>query len=105
MELAAVTNVVAYDQHPTYFFPPSLYFTHKMASFGWKRKIGEKVSKSAVQQFEAEEEKVEDDGPSQGKDVDWLQAIKRRREVLLEDCAQKSERLKDEGAVLAEQGR
>ncbi|KAM6903091.1 tetratricopeptide repeat protein 33 [Xenentodon cancila] len=76
-----------------------------MASFGWKRKIGEKVSKSVVQQFEAETEKAEEDGPGQNKDVDWLGAIKRRREVLLEDCDQKSKRLKDEGAQLAEQGR
>ncbi|XP_070781049.1 tetratricopeptide repeat protein 33 [Enoplosus armatus] len=76
-----------------------------MASFGWKRKVGEKVSKSVVQQFEAEAEKAEDDGPSQDEDVDWQHAIKRRREILLEDCAAKSKRLKDEGAVLAEQGR
>ncbi|XP_042251937.1 tetratricopeptide repeat protein 33 [Thunnus albacares] len=76
-----------------------------MASFGWKRKVGEKVSKSAVQQFEAEAEKAPDDGGSQDEEVDWLHAIKRRREVLLEDCAAKSTRLKDEGALLAEQGR
>ncbi|XP_045922581.1 tetratricopeptide repeat protein 33 isoform X2 [Micropterus dolomieu] len=75
-----------------------------MASFGWKRKVGEKVLKSVVQQFEAEAEKADDDGPSQDEDVDWLHAIKRRREVLLEDCAAKSKRLKDEGALLAEQG-
>ncbi|KAL6463526.1 hypothetical protein MHYP_G00279170 [Metynnis hypsauchen] len=74
-----------------------------MASFGWKRKIGEKVSKAAVQQFEAESEKVAEDAELEG--VDWLHAIKRRREVLLEDCADKSKRLKDEGAQLAEQGR
>ncbi|XP_061589289.1 LOW QUALITY PROTEIN: tetratricopeptide repeat protein 33 [Cololabis saira] len=74
-----------------------------MASFGWKRKAGEKVSQTAVQQFEAEAEKAAD-GPSQ-EDVDWLGAIKRRREVLLEDCGQKSQRLKGEGVQLAEQGR
>ncbi|XP_059214559.1 tetratricopeptide repeat protein 33 [Centropristis striata] len=76
-----------------------------MASFGWKRKVGEKVSKSAVQQFEAEAQKSEDAGSSQDDEVDWLHAIKRRREVLLEDCAAKSKRLKDEGAMLAEHGR
>ncbi|KAM9338327.1 tetratricopeptide repeat protein 33 [Symphorus nematophorus] len=76
-----------------------------MASFGWKRKVGEKVSKSVLQQFEAEAEKAGDDGPSHDEDVDWLHAIKRRREILLEDCAAKSRRLKDEGAHLAEQGR
>ncbi|XP_031173689.1 tetratricopeptide repeat protein 33 isoform X1 [Sander lucioperca] len=76
-----------------------------MASFGWKRKVGEKVSKSVVQQFEAEAEKVEDAGLRQDEEVDWLHAIKRRREILLEDCAAKSKRLKDEGAMLAEHGR
>lgn len=76
-----------------------------MASFGWKRKAGEKVSKSVVQHFEAEAEKAEDDGASQKEEVDWLQAIKRRRGILLEDCAAKSQRLKDEGTQLAEQGR
>ncbi|KAK3527259.1 hypothetical protein QTP86_018627 [Hemibagrus guttatus] len=74
-----------------------------MASFSWNRKIGEKVSKAAVQQFEAQSAKVEDHMESEG--VDWLHAIKRRREVLLEDCAAKSKRLKDEGALLAEQSR
>ncbi|XP_068430578.1 tetratricopeptide repeat protein 33 [Clinocottus analis] len=76
-----------------------------MASFGWKRKVGDKVSKSAVQQFEAAAEKPEDGGPRPGDEVDWQHAIKRRREILLEDCAAKSQRLKDEGSVLAEHGR
>ncbi|XP_040013851.1 tetratricopeptide repeat protein 33 [Xiphias gladius] len=81
-----------------------------MASFGWKRKVGEKVSKSAVQQFEAEAEKAETGGPAQDEaeaeaEVDWLQAIKRRRETLLEDCAAKSKRLQEEGVLLAEEGR
>lgn len=77
-----------------------------MASFGWKRRVGEKVSKSAVQQFEAEAEKTErDEGSRDDEEVDWLHAIKRRREILLEDCDAKSKRLKDEGAQLAEQGR
>ncbi|XP_017263456.1 tetratricopeptide repeat protein 33 [Kryptolebias marmoratus] len=79
-----------------------------MASFGWKRKVGERVSRSVVRQFEAEEEeKAEDDdgGSREEEEVDWLHAIKRRREVLLQDCAANSSRLKDEGAQLAEQGR
>ena len=80
-----------------------------MASFGWKRKVGEKVSKSAVQQFEAEAEKADDGGPGRDgdgdEDVDWLCAIKRRREILLEDCAAKSKKLQDEGALLAGGGR
>uniref|UniRef100_A0A3Q2NQN4 Tetratricopeptide repeat domain 33 n=1 Tax=Fundulus heteroclitus TaxID=8078 RepID=A0A3Q2NQN4_FUNHE len=77
-----------------------------MASFGWKRKIGEKVSRSAAQQFEAEEERSEGDSEAAGdEEVDWLHAIKRRKEILLEDCAAKSGRLKEEGARLAEEGR
>lgn len=74
-----------------------------MASFGWKRKVGEKVSKATVQQFEQESEEKKDD--IEPESVDWLHAIKRRREILLEDCVTRSERLKDEGTVLAEQGR
>ncbi|XP_052381427.1 tetratricopeptide repeat protein 33-like isoform X2 [Oncorhynchus keta] len=73
-----------------------------MASFGWKRKVGERVCKAAVQQFEAAAEKPEEDGVDE---VDWLHAIKRRREALLEDCAAKGNRLKEEGTVLAQEGR
>ncbi|KAJ0057204.1 hypothetical protein NL108_002141 [Boleophthalmus pectinirostris] len=76
-----------------------------MASFGWKRKAGEKVSKAVLQQFEDEAEKADEGASRQHEDVDWLHATKRRREMLLEDCATKSQRLKDEGALLAEQGR
>ena len=81
-----------------------------MASFGWKRKVGEKVSKAVVQQFVAEAEKAEHNRPGhdeeeEEEEVDWLQAIKRRREILKEDCSAKSKRLKDEGALLAEEGR
>lgn len=76
-----------------------------MASFGWKRKVGERVSKTTVEQFQQDSEKVEDEGDVEKEGVDWLHVIKRRREVLLEDCAVKSKRLKDEGALLAEQGR
>jgi len=43
-----------------------------------------------------------DDG---AEEVDWLHAVKRRREALLEDCGAKSDRLKGEGAILAEEGR
>ncbi|XP_021457724.2 tetratricopeptide repeat protein 33 isoform X4 [Oncorhynchus mykiss] len=73
-----------------------------MASFGWKRKVGERVCKAAVQQFEAAAEKPEEDGVDE---VDWLHAIKRRRDALLEDCAAKGNRLKEEGTVLAQEGR
>lgn len=88
---------MAFRNYP--YFP----FPDRMASFGWKRKAGEKVSKSMVQHFVAETEKDED--PNQDEDFDWLQVTKKRREVLLEDCGAQSRRLKDEGAQLAEQGR
>ncbi|KAM3600336.1 uncharacterized protein V6R79_021666 [Siganus canaliculatus] len=79
-----------------------------MASFGWKRKAGEKVSKSAAQQFEAaaQEEKSSGGRPRRDEEEeDWLHASKRRRDMLLDDCAAKSQRLNDEAAQLAEQGR
>ncbi|XP_043925692.1 tetratricopeptide repeat protein 33 [Protopterus annectens] len=74
-----------------------------MASFGWKRKIGEKVSKVTSKQFESEA--AEEGGVHRDDEVDWLHACKRRKEILLEDCADKSKRLKDEGSLLAESGR
>ncbi|NXH03551.1 TTC33 protein, partial [Loxia leucoptera] len=74
-----------------------------MASFGWKRKIGEKVSKATSQQFEAEAADDKDLGDDD--DANWVIAAKRRKEVLLEDCVRKSKELKDEGANLAENRR
>lgn len=79
------------------------FILDSMASFSWNRKIGEKVSKAAVEQFEAESANVEDH--MNPEEVDWLHAVKRRREALLEDCEAKSKRLKNEGEVLAEQSR
>lgn len=67
--------------------------------------MGERVSKTTVEQFQQDSEKVDDEGDVEKEGVDWLHVIKRRREVLLEDCAAKSKRLKDEGTLLAEQGR
>ncbi|XP_075397083.1 tetratricopeptide repeat protein 33 [Tenrec ecaudatus] len=74
-----------------------------MASFGWKRKIGEKVSKVTSQQFEAEAADEKDVG--ENDEGNWLHATKRRKEILLEDCAEKSKQLKEEGANLAENKR
>uniref|UniRef100_A0A8D0J834 Tetratricopeptide repeat domain 33 n=1 Tax=Sus scrofa TaxID=9823 RepID=A0A8D0J834_PIG len=74
-----------------------------MASFGWKRKIGEKVSKVTSQQFEAEAADEKD--TVENDEGNWLQAVKRRKEILLEGCAEKSKQLKDEGANLAENKR
>ncbi|XP_054666257.1 5'-AMP-activated protein kinase catalytic subunit alpha-1 isoform X4 [Grus americana] len=75
----------------------------QMASFGWKRKIGEKVSKATSQQFEAEA--ADDKDLADDDDANWVHATKRRKEILLEDCAKKSKELKDEGASLAENRR
>ncbi|NXD09068.1 TTC33 protein, partial [Nothocercus nigrocapillus] len=74
-----------------------------MASFGWKRKIGEKVSKATSQQFEAEA--ADDTSQVEDEEDNWVHAAKRRKEVLLEDCLRKSKQLKEEGANLAENSR
>uniref|UniRef100_A0A8C1ASZ9 Tetratricopeptide repeat domain 33 n=3 Tax=Cyprinus carpio TaxID=7962 RepID=A0A8C1ASZ9_CYPCA len=83
---------------------PTSWMPWGMASFGWKRKVGERVSRTTVQQFEKDSEQVVDEDVEEER-VDWLHVIKQRREVLLEDCAAKSKRLKDEGMLLAEEGR
>ena len=77
--------------------------SYRMASFGWKRRIGEKVSKATSQQFEAEAADEKD--AAENEDGNWLQASKRRKETLQEGCKQRSQQLKDEGAQLAENKR
>ncbi|XP_053155150.1 tetratricopeptide repeat protein 33 isoform X2 [Hemicordylus capensis] len=74
-----------------------------MASFGWKRKIGEKVSKATSQQFEAQA--ADEQGPVDNEEADGLHEAKRKKGLLPEDCLAKSKCLKDEGAILAENGR
>ncbi|CAN8004344.1 unnamed protein product [Ixodes hexagonus] len=68
-------------------------------AFSWKRRAGDKVSPSISIAFEtsAADENAE---PPDG--VDWLSGYKRRRNLLLEDCAEKSRRLKREASTLAE---
>ncbi|KAL8203945.1 UNVERIFIED_CONTAM: Tetratricopeptide repeat protein 33 [Gekko kuhli] len=73
-----------------------------MASFGWKRKIGEKVSKVTSQKFEAQ---AADEQGLDGDEADWLPEAKKKKGLLLEDCLAKSKQLKEEGAVLAENER
>ncbi|XP_010584105.1 PREDICTED: 5'-AMP-activated protein kinase catalytic subunit alpha-1 isoform X6 [Haliaeetus leucocephalus] len=75
----------------------------QMASFGWKRKIGEKVSKATSQQFEAEA--ADDKDLADDDAANWVHATKRRKKILVEDCVKKSKELKDEGANLAEKRR
>nr|XP_028604053.1 tetratricopeptide repeat protein 33 [Podarcis muralis] len=74
-----------------------------MASFGWKRKIGEKVSKVTSQQFEAQAADEQDLADSD--EAEWFHDTKRKKGLLLEDCVAKSKHLKDEGAILAENER
>ena len=80
-----------------------------MTSFGWKRKRVLET-KAAARWFSssgasgADELDEEDEGDSEGA-VDWLSAAKRRRLLLLEDNETKSCRLREEGALLAENER
>ncbi|KAM4708617.1 tetratricopeptide repeat protein 33 [Discoglossus pictus] len=74
-----------------------------MASFGWKRKIGEKVSKVTSKNFEDEAAEEADVANKEG--VDWLHAIKRKKGILLEDNLEKSKQLRQEGVLLAQNGR
>lgn len=68
-----------------------------MTSFGWKKKVGAKLTKKN-ETFTSNEEDNNDD------EVDWLSHAprKRRAVLLLEDSVMKSKRLKQEGCVLAE---
>ena len=81
-----------------------------MTSFGWKRKRPLQT-KAAADWFTSaggddDEDSNEGAGEEQGVDlVDWLSAAKRRRLLLLEDNESKSQRLREEGAVLAENER
>ncbi|KAL1469275.1 hypothetical protein MTO96_004980 [Rhipicephalus appendiculatus] len=71
----------------------------KATAFGWKRKASGKVATGLAAAF-AENCADENADPPEG--VDWLSGYKRRRNLLLEDCAQKSRRLRQEGTTLAE---
>ena len=81
-----------------------------MTSFGWKRKLGEKVSRSASAAFEDDalgEEEVDAAILGEGE-IDWLslqQTAKRSKVIPLEDSLAKAARFKNEGAVLAEEER
>lgn len=68
-----------------------------MTSFGWKRKLGGKVSKNF--------EKNSKDNHDNLEEVDWLTLAPKRKLICLEDGRAKSERLKQEGGVLAESER
>lgn len=78
-----------------------------MTSFGWKRKIGENVSKSATCKFKevTGTKEIEDDidDSEDGEDsLKWLGLAQKRKMICLEDSILKSQRLRDEGTILAE---
>ncbi|EQB79059.1 5-AMP-activated protein kinase catalytic subunit alpha-1 [Camelus ferus] len=106
-EASLTSSVTSLDSSPVDLTPRpgshTIEFFEIMASFGWKRKIGEKVSKVTSQQFEAEAADEKD--AVENDEGNWLHAVKRRKEILLEGCAEKSKQLKDEGANLAENKR
>lgn len=68
----------------------------------WKRKRENKVSKEQQRLFQ--EDVAEDDEFLNCDEIDWLHPSKRKC-LVLEDSNTKSERLKNEGCLLAEQGR
>ncbi|GFO21132.1 tetratricopeptide repeat protein 33 [Plakobranchus ocellatus] len=72
-----------------------------MTSFSWKRKAGAKVSKSLTQAF-SEDAKEEEEDSNWDDGFDWLTVAPRKTVISLEDANSKSERLKVEGATLAE---
>lgn len=70
-----------------------------MTTFGWKRKRRSFGNAAAI----FSQERPDKEGREEG--VDWLNAAKKRRAILLEDSQAKSKRLQNEGAVLAENQR
>ncbi|CAE1277561.1 Tetratricopeptide repeat protein 33 [Acanthosepion pharaonis] len=74
-----------------------------MTSFGWKRKIGEKISRTASAAFQADAEEDEDE--IDDGQIDWLTLAPKRKfggGNLLEDTVCKSDRLRQEGNTLCE---
>lgn len=70
--------------------------------FGWKRKANRGLI-SGTAFGENDDEDVTELCLSQ--DLSWLNAAKRRKMHILEDCEMKSKRLKEEGNVLADEER
>ena len=74
-----------------------------MTSFGWKRKAGDHISKSASSKFQETMGQQELDGEDEENALShWLAVAKQRKVALLEDAQSKSKRLKEEGSILAE---
>jgi len=74
-----------------------------MTSFGWKRKIGQKVKSSQPLTGFIESEQTEE--PDVDPDFDWITLAKQKRFAALEDNKIKFDRLKNEGVSLAECGK
>nr|KAG5709627.1 hypothetical protein BaRGS_001677 [Batillaria attramentaria] len=72
-----------------------------MTSFGWKRKAGASVIRAAATSFE-DDVKDEDDNEVTRGEVDWLTLATKRSRTQLEDARAKGQRLRAEGATLAE---
>lgn len=73
-----------------------------MTSFGWKRKSAATVKTNKLVNAFDECEQVE---PVQDTAFNWIDEAKRRKIVALEDNQIRFDRLKQEGSLLAEQGR
>lgn len=72
-----------------------------MTSFGWKRKLGGNVSKTLSKNFQENSK----DSHENLEEVDWLTLAPKKKIFCLEDSRAKSERLKQEGSLLAESER
>ena len=72
-----------------------------MTSFGWKRKLGGNVSKTLSKNFQENSK----DSHENLEEVDWLTSVPKKKIICLEDSRAKSERLKQEGSLLAESER
>lgn len=75
--------------------------TSAMTTFGWKRKAGAMVVKSAATSFEGDAKDDDNNEVTRGE-VDWLTLAPKRHAIQLEDARTKSQRLCMEGATLAE---
>jgi len=74
-----------------------------MTSFGWKRKVISSVNKDI--KVNAFEESHHSSEFTEDLTFDWITEAKKRRVVALENDSVRFDRLKQEGILLAEQGR
>ena len=72
-------------------------------SFGWRRK--KRIRGDLQQEVAVAFEEADSEEEATEEFVDWLVAAKRRRGAMLEDAQAKSRRLREEGAMLAENER